>query len=82
MANAYDSSHYWCPRQNKYCFIDRMVINGIYVSLTFLSVIFIRNHFCKRRAFMTTISELKDIPIAAPQGGIKPAAANGTAIRL
>jgi hypothetical protein len=37
---------------------------------------------CRRKAFNTTNNELNDIPMAAPQGGIQPAAANGTAIRL
>jgi hypothetical protein len=37
---------------------------------------------CRRKAFITTNSELSDIPMAAPHGGIQPAAANGTATRL
>ena len=35
-----------------------------------------------RNAFNTTISELTDMPIAASQGEISPAAANGSANRL
>ncbi len=59
-----------------------VVISQIYPLLTLLSVLLRTIHFCRRSAFMTTISELSDMPIAAPQGGIHPAAANGTAIRL
>jgi len=37
---------------------------------------------CRRRALATTRRELADMPRAAAQGEIKPAAASGTAVRL
>jgi hypothetical protein len=53
------------------------------VDLLLFSGSLTNNHFrCNRRAFITTNNELNDIPMAAPQGGIQPAAANGTAITL
>ena len=36
----------------------------------------------RRVALSTTTSELMDMPMAAPQGGIMPAAAKGNAVKL